>query len=64
MWSWWTYGFDVDGCGLTAQLLAICKGRYKEGYAPAVVVVAVDVQHLLALDTQHTGYKSASHLPL
>ena len=26
----------------------------EEGYAPAVVVVAVDVQDLLALDTQHT----------
>lgn len=26
----------------------------EEGYTPAVVVVAVDVQHLLALDTQHT----------
>lgn len=26
----------------------------EEGYAPAVVVVAVDMQDLLALDTQHT----------
>lgn len=29
--------------------------REEEGYTPAVVVVAVYVQHLLALDTQHTA---------
>lgn len=53
-WSEETYGFDVNRRSLTAQSLAWCNKRSVEGYAPAVVIVAVDVQHLLALNTQHT----------
>lgn len=30
------------------------------GYSPAIVVVAVDVQDLLALDTEHTGLRGMS----
>jgi hypothetical protein len=49
-----SYSFDVDRGCLTAQWLAWCGQREVEGYAPAVVIVAVDVQDLLALYTQHT----------
>jgi hypothetical protein len=60
LWSGESYSFDVDGCSLTAQWLVRCNKREMEGYAPAVVIVAVDVQHLLALDTQHTVALSVS----
>jgi hypothetical protein len=49
-----SYSFDVDRCSLTAQWLVWYDEREVEGYAPAVVIVTVDVQDLLALYTQHT----------
>ena len=71
-----TYHFEVDRCCLAAEKKAVSvldgqrklgkQARARPWHAPAVVVVAVDVQHLLPLDTKHTrqdalGQSCAQH---
>jgi len=59
-----TDGFDVEGGRLAFAMLVTWSGwcdLVMCHLLPAIVVIAVDVQHFLALDAEHTGRRSARY---
>lgn len=52
-----TYSLDVNRCGLSANQLAwflLVPGDKGVGALPSIVVIAVNVEDLLALDGEHS----------
>lgn len=50
----YTHSFNVDGCCFTVRLLAGITPPHTDSLSvPSVVVVSINVQDLLALDTQN-----------
>jgi hypothetical protein len=52
------YGFDVQRRRLTASCQLSSHNNGYHSYLPSIVVVAIDVKDLLALDTKYTASMS------
>jgi hypothetical protein len=52
----WTHCFDIERSRLTASCKLFVYSRAPAaGYSPAIVIVAVNVEDLFALDTEDTA---------